>query len=83
MSRGETLPLLWVGDKLVSADEARIDPRDRGYTLGDGLFETMLSRQGRVPLLGEHLSRLRIAFMSWATSVIEELSTGGRTLRSK
>ena len=59
MSRGETLPLLWVGDKLVSADEARIDPRDRGYTLGDGLFETMLSRQGRVPLLGEHLSRLR------------------------
>jgi 4-amino-4-deoxychorismate lyase len=31
---------------------------DRGLHYGDGLFETMLLRQGCVPLLAEHLQRL-------------------------
>lgn len=51
--------LLWVDGRLLPAGEARLDPRDRGYTLGDGLFETMLCRGGSVPLLGRHLARLR------------------------
>jgi 4-amino-4-deoxychorismate lyase len=31
---------------------------DRGLLYGDGLFETMLVRRGRIPLLPLHLDRL-------------------------
>lgn len=51
--------LLWVNDGLVPVDEAALDPRDRGFTLGDGLFETMLVRSGRLLLVDRHLARLR------------------------
>jgi 4-amino-4-deoxychorismate lyase len=36
----------------------RIDHRDRGLQYGDGLFETMRVRRGRVRLLDYHLERL-------------------------
>jgi branched-chain amino acid aminotransferase len=51
--------LLWVNDGLVPVDEAALDPRDRGFTLGDGLFETMRVRSGRLLLVDLHLARLR------------------------
>jgi len=44
---------------LVDAAQARIDPADRGLTLGDGLFETLRARDGRVLRLAAHLARLR------------------------
>lgn len=45
--------------KLLEASKARIEPTDRGLTLGDGLFETILV-QGRQPMrVGAHLARLR------------------------
>jgi len=37
-----------------------VDPRDRGFTLGDGLFETMRVVAGTVPWLRQHLARLQI-----------------------
>lgn len=52
-------PLLWVNGLLAPAGEARVDPRDRGFTLGDGLFETMRASGGTVPCLARHLARLR------------------------
>jgi branched-subunit amino acid aminotransferase/4-amino-4-deoxychorismate lyase len=51
--------LLWVNDGLVPVDEAALDPRDRGFTLGDGLFETIQVRGWRVLFLDLHLARLR------------------------
>ncbi|MDN5848252.1 MAG: aminodeoxychorismate lyase [Nitrococcus sp.] len=36
-----------------------LDPRDRGLQYGDGLFETMAVRDGRIPWLTYHLRRLR------------------------
>lgn len=36
-----------------------LDPRDRGLQYGDGLFETMAVRDGRIPWLPYHLRRLR------------------------
>lgn len=51
--------MLWVDGDLVPATEARVDPRDRGYALGDGLFETMRVREGCLPWLERHLLRLR------------------------
>jgi branched-chain amino acid aminotransferase/4-amino-4-deoxychorismate lyase len=35
-----------------------IDPADRGFTLGDGLFETLLWREGALRDLPAHLARL-------------------------
>jgi branched-chain amino acid aminotransferase len=51
--------LLWVNDRLVPVEKAALDPRDRGFTLGDGLFETIKVRDGRPLLLDLHLARLR------------------------
>jgi branched-chain amino acid aminotransferase len=47
------------GGQLVKASKARIDPADRGLTLGDGLFETIAVRDGRAQRIGAHLIRLR------------------------
>jgi branched-chain amino acid aminotransferase len=49
---------IWLNGKIVDEDKASIHPRDRGFLLGDGLFETMLARHGRIAFLKEHLTRL-------------------------
>ncbi|MDO8837848.1 MAG: aminotransferase class IV [Parvibaculum sp.] len=51
--------IVWLNGELAPAGETRIDPTDRGFLLGDGLFETMLVRRGRVVFLDAHLLRLR------------------------
>ncbi|MDQ2104938.1 aminotransferase class IV, partial [Azospirillum isscasi] len=50
--------LLWLNGRLLPADEARIDPADRGFTLGDGLFETIRVSGGTTRHLDRHLARL-------------------------
>jgi branched-chain amino acid aminotransferase len=49
---------LWINGALRAEGEARIDPADRGFTLGDGLFETIRVAQGTARHLGRHLDRL-------------------------
>ncbi len=44
---------------LSEAAIARIDPLDRGFTLGDGVFETIALRRNAVKHLKAHLDRLR------------------------
>lgn len=49
---------VWLNGALLSAGAARIDPTDRGFTLGDGVFETIAVRR-RVPCqLDRHMARL-------------------------
>ncbi len=43
---------------IVPTDQARIPVTDRGFLFGDGLFETMRVRDGRIHLLERHLRRL-------------------------
>lgn len=63
--------MVWVNGDLSAAEHARIDPRDRGFTLGDGLFETIRVGSGTVPWIDQHLARLRMGataialFMPW------------------
>ncbi|MDG6095449.1 aminotransferase class IV [Acetobacter sp. AN02] len=49
---------VWLNDRLLPSSVARIDPADRGFLLGDGLFETMRLSGGRAPEQERHLARL-------------------------
>ncbi len=49
---------VWLNGALVPTDAARIAPGDRGFTLGDGLFETLAARGGSITRLPAHLARL-------------------------
>ncbi|WP_222546750.1 aminotransferase class IV [Asaia lannensis] len=49
---------VWHNASLVEAGSVRIDPTDRGFLLGDGLFETMRLEKGRILRLEAHLRRL-------------------------
>jgi branched-chain amino acid aminotransferase len=49
---------VWVDGRLLPADGAHISVFDRGFQLGDGVFETLRARGGRVTELDEHLARL-------------------------
>ena len=51
--------MLWLDGRLVARKQARLDPADRGLLLGDGLFETLLARDGQVEDCERHLRRLR------------------------
>lgn len=44
--------------KFFSVEDAHIDVRDRGFLLGDGIFETMLAVDGVVRHDSRHLARL-------------------------
>lgn len=44
--------------RLVRAEDARIDPADRGFLLGDAIFESLRLADGRPEFLAEHLARL-------------------------
>jgi branched-chain amino acid aminotransferase len=50
--------IVWLNGTLLPVAEARIDPSDRGFLLGDGLFETMAACDGAVPELTRHYARL-------------------------
>lgn len=50
--------IVWIDGRLTPIDEARIDPRDRGFTLGDGLYETIRAARGRLLRLDRHFARL-------------------------
>ena len=51
--------MLWLDGRLITKKQARLDPADRGLLLADGLFETLLARDGVVEHLDHHLQRLR------------------------
>ena len=50
---------VWVDGELRPADGTHLSVFDRGFQLGDGLFETLRARRGRVTELAEHAARLR------------------------
>ncbi len=53
------MPQVWLDGRLLEQADASIAIGDRGFLLGDGLFETMRAYAGRVFRLSAHLERLR------------------------
>ena len=49
---------LFLNGTLMDAAAAALSPMDRGFTLADGLFETLAVRDGRILRLDAHLDRL-------------------------
>jgi len=51
--------IVWLNDGLIDGNAARIDPSDRGFTLGDGLFETIAVRGGEIARFDAHRARFK------------------------
>jgi branched-chain amino acid aminotransferase len=54
-----TLPMVWVNGERAAHGAMHVSALDRGFTLADGIFETMLVRHGMIFRPGRHLDRLR------------------------
>lgn len=52
-------PVLFVNGKRVPMEGAHVNARDRGFMLGDGLFETIHVRREQPVRFGYHVERLR------------------------
>jgi branched-chain amino acid aminotransferase len=50
---------VWVDGELLTAGSRHLSAFDRGFQLGDGVFETLRARGGHPTELDEHLERLR------------------------
>ncbi|MEA2537059.1 MAG: branched-chain amino acid aminotransferase [Chloroflexota bacterium] len=50
---------IWLDGRLVDATAPHLSVYDRGFQLGDGIFETARARRGVVIELDDHLERLR------------------------
>ena len=52
------LPMVWVNGERIAGNVAHISALDRGFTLADGIFETMLLWRGMIFRRERHLDRL-------------------------
>lgn len=50
---------IFVNDRLVEKEQARVSVFDHGFLYGDGVYETLRAYQGRIFLWERHLARLR------------------------
>jgi branched-chain amino acid aminotransferase len=53
------MSVMWLNGALLDASVARIDPADRGFTLGDGVFETIRAVGGVPAHVARHFARMR------------------------
>ncbi len=52
------MSFIWMNGAIIPANQAAINPDDRGFLYGYGLFETIAIRQNHPTLLAAHLRRL-------------------------
>jgi branched-subunit amino acid aminotransferase/4-amino-4-deoxychorismate lyase len=64
---------VWVNGRLEPADKAVMTVTDRGFQVGDGIFETLLVVGGRVLELALHVSRLRASAVILALPLPDDL----------
>ena len=49
---------VWLDGRLIASDAAHISVYDRGFQLGDGVFEALRARRGVAIELAGHMARL-------------------------
>ena len=52
---------IWINGSIVPSAQARLSPFDHGFTVGDGVFETLPARQGQPFTLRRHWQRLAVS----------------------
>jgi branched-chain amino acid aminotransferase len=86
------LAAIWVNGRREAADGPHVSARDRGFTLADGVFETMRVHHGRVFRLDRHMTRLHHALAalaipaptdlrSWVLAAVPEPALGPASMR--
>jgi len=65
----------WVDGRLLPADAAHVSAFDRGFQLGDGIFETLRATGGRPTELTEHLGRLARSAAGLEIHLPDDLAT--------
>ena len=64
---------VWIDGRIAPAQEPVLTAFDRGFQLGDGVFETLRARGGRPTELAEHLARMRQSAAGLAIDVPDDL----------
>ncbi|NJR20624.1 MAG: hypothetical protein HC777_03715 [Hyphomonadaceae bacterium] len=83
MTAPEIGNLIWVDGQIIEAADGHVSAQDRGFTLGDGLFETMLWTGKDIRFLGDHLARLSYSAQALdlpIASDVDEIAAGLRAL---
>lgn len=50
--------IIFFNGDFINETDCAISPTDRGFTLGDAVFDTMLSVDGKLQYAGRHIARL-------------------------
>jgi branched-chain amino acid aminotransferase len=66
-----TVTHFWVNDNLVPIVDAKVSVLDHGFTVADGVFETLLVSDGKVFALDRHLARLTRSALGLGISIPE------------
>jgi branched-chain amino acid aminotransferase len=66
---------IWLDGHLLPADGPHLSAFDRGFQLGDGVFETLRARSGRPTELPEHAERLRRSAAGLAIPLAEDIES--------
>ena len=69
----DTHTIVWVDGRRQPFEGPHVSARDRGFTLADGVFETMKARNGKVFRVERHLTRLDGALRTLVIPVPAEL----------
>ena len=71
----EMSSIVYLNGRFVAQDNANLSTMDRGFTLSDGLFETMVASDDRIFRLNDHLNRLQkgAAILWMQLPLIDEL----------
>jgi branched-subunit amino acid aminotransferase/4-amino-4-deoxychorismate lyase len=65
--------MVWINGRLEAAEERLLPVTDRGFQVGDGIFETLLVRGGRVLELSLHCTRLQASAAVLAIPLPDDL----------
>jgi branched-chain amino acid aminotransferase len=71
---------IWLNGRFVEGPHARLDVADRGFTLGDGLFETLAVRNGKSLRVPAHLARLSAGARALRLALPYDAAALGRAL---
>ncbi|HYN70804.1 MAG TPA: aminotransferase class IV, partial [Candidatus Eisenbacteria bacterium] len=66
---------VWIDGRLAPADGAHVSVFDRGFQLGDGIFETLRARGGHPAELDAHIERLRRSAAGLAIELPPDIGT--------